>query len=78
MKVPVKDQEFYNTIEKVLPDFWMNEIKDMTKTLILYTRFLKSYLEKVCTIADGKEDSAKNSPEISLNRYGKLEYFIKD
>ena len=50
MKVPLKDQEFYYTIEKVFPDFWMNEMNDMTKILILYTRFLKSYLEKVLSL----------------------------
>ena len=79
-KVPVKDRTFHSMVEKVLPDFWqMDEMKNMTKTAIHPK--LKSYLEKVCNIADDKEEydfsSANNSSSMMpLDNYGKLEFFI--
>ena len=79
--VPVtKDRIFYNTVEMILPFFWKDKMKDMSKRDVCLE--LKSYLDKVCSIANGEEEYDFSSTNTSSmvpddSYYGKLEYFIK-
>ena len=79
--VPVtKDKTLHKTVKMVFPYFWKDEMMNMTKKALCPE--LKSYLEKVCNIANGEEEYDFSSTSTSSmicgdNYYGKLEYFIK-
>ena len=80
-EIPVsRDKTLHKTIKMVLPYFWKDEMKNKTKKTLCLE--LKSYLDKVISIANGEEEYDFSSTSTTSmipddSYYGKLEYFIK-